>query len=347
MPARPAQLVQPHEQALVHSSFATDRHGIDVEPYTSRPAISCRSPSRADRWGARIPAARNRRMQFIRGALRKLRERPVAETAPYAFGRFARVRRVYGRSMGLAQRAGLVPRTRPVRLETLFPGLEPKALAAQMRERSAAFGLRLPEEVVSSLARAARSGTLRQWQTGRLFHAADVTDGRLPDGSAAVLADLHEASLLPEVQRVARDPLLIDTIGEYLGYVPMGYDPRILFSFAGDYSESERRFVGQTFEYHFDVHAYNFVYVNVYLVDVDEDAGAHVMVLGSHDDKPLRWLFGSAKRSDATIEIHYGQPRVLTIVGPAGTGFIQDSSCYHKILPPRRRDRIMLHIRYY
>lgn len=95
------------------------------------------------------------------------------------------------------------------------------------------------------------------------------------------------------------------------------------------------------------MHAYNFVYVNIYLVDVDEHGGAHVMVLGSHDDKPTRWLLGSARRGDASIEVHYGQERIRTIVGPAGTGFIQDSSCYHKVLAPRDRDRIMLHIRYY
>ena len=85
----------------------------------------------------------------------------------------------------------------------------------------------------------------------------------------------------------------------------------------------------------------------VVLVDVDAGVGAHVMVLGSHQDKPFRWVLGSARRADPSIEVHYGPERIKTITGPAGTGFIQDSSCYHKVLAPKAADRIMLHLRYY
>ncbi len=144
----------------------------------------------------------------------------------------------------LGQKVGAVGALTPVRDATLFTGLDAGPLIEAMREDSAAFGLRLPTPIVASLADAARTGTLRQWHSERLFHASEVVAGRLPDGAAAVLADVHEAALLPDVQRVARDPLLLATVTGYLGYAPIGCDPRILYSFAADYDEDERRAVG-------------------------------------------------------------------------------------------------------
>jgi hypothetical protein len=71
------------------------------------------------------------------------------------------------------------------------------------------------------------------------------------------------------------------------------------------------------------------------------------MICGSHRKKPLPWLFGSANQPDAPVESYYGSDKVLTIEGPAGTGFWQDSSCYHKALPPERGPRLLLQARYY
>lgn len=71
------------------------------------------------------------------------------------------------------------------------------------------------------------------------------------------------------------------------------------------------------------------------------------MVRGSHTRKPLTWLIGSARKSDAQIASRYTSSDVLTIEGPAGTGFLEDTSCYHKALPPLERMRLLLQIRYH
>ncbi len=286
-------------------------------------------------------------MSFARAVVHRLRAKPLAQNAPYALGRFATVRQIYAAALRTGQRVGAVPGLAAVRGPTRFPDLDPATAAAAIARDSACFDLRLPEADVRALATLADARPLRQWQTERLFRRADVVAGRLPDGAAAVLADVDEAHLAPVVQAVARDPRLLEIVSSALGYRPVGCDPRILVSFAGDYGDDERRAVGQTFEYHFDVHSWSFIYVNIYLVEVDADAGAHVMVLGTHRDKPLAWLLGSAKQPDDAIEAHYGPDRIRTLTGPAGTGFIQDSSCYHKVLAPTRRDRVMLHLRYY
>jgi hypothetical protein len=58
-------------------------------------------------------------------------------------------------------------------------------------------------------------------------------------------------------------------------------------------------------------------------------------------------LYGSARATDEQIYRMYPKEQVVSIVGDAGTGFVQDSSCYHKVLSPKTNDRLMLHLRYY
>jgi ectoine hydroxylase-related dioxygenase (phytanoyl-CoA dioxygenase family) len=98
--------------------------------------------------------------------------------------------------------------------------------------------------------------------------------------------------------------------------------------------------------FHYDVHGFNFVYVNFYLSDTDRDSGAHVLIAGSHRDKSLRQLFGSARISDEAALRRYGAERVRIIEAKAGSGFFEDTACYHKALPPSARDRLMLQLRY-
>jgi hypothetical protein len=70
------------------------------------------------------------------------------------------------------------------------------------------------------------------------------------------------------------------------------------------------------------------------------------MMKRSHDRKPLRMLLGSAHASEESVRKLYGIENEITIEGPAGTGFVQDTSCYHRAAPPTRGDRLMLAVRF-
>jgi hypothetical protein len=216
-----------------------------------------------------------------------------------------------------------------------------------LHNESACFGLRIDSERVDEIVAACEQATLRHWRTFREFKKSDVKNGRLPGGMPAVIAEVLGIDAVPAARAVAETPEVLRAIELYTGYRPIGFDLRVLASFAGDLSPETRRHYGQTIDFHFDVHSYNFIYANYYLTDVDAESGAHVMVLGSHTDKPPSWLFGSARRTDAEIEERYPSERVRVIQGAAGDGFLQDSSCYHKVLAPKKADRLMLHIRYY
>lgn len=271
---------------------------------------------------------------------------PIRENLPYLLGRFSGIRSAYGRTIGGLQKIGALPGLTRARQEVVR-GPEPETLIEALGRQSAYIGLELASETVDEIVSACRRLTLRQWLTSRQFRFDDVKDGRLPDGNPALIADVLGAESIAAARAVAHSPRILSALEGYMRYRPIGVDVRVLASFAGDFSDETWRAYGQTVDFHFDVHSYNFIYANYYLTDVDASSGAHVMVLGTHAEKPLNWLFGPARRSDAEIGGAYRPEEVRTIEGSRGLGFLQDSSCYHKALPPKTHDRLLLHIRYY
>jgi hypothetical protein len=286
--------------------------------------------------------------QFVRQVVNRVRTEGMEKLLPWSLGRFATVRRIYGQTLGAAQAVGAVPGLKAVTKESLFPGRSASQLARGLASDSAFFGLTIPQPQLGALIEAIDRSHCVSWGTHRRFRPSELNaEGRLPDGTPVILADVEGIGLDPTARRIATDPLLLSALEIHLGYRPVQVDVRALKSFVCSVSDDERRAVQQTIDYHFDVHSYSFGYANFYLSDVDADSGAHVMVLGSHRDKPVAWLFDSSRRSDPEIEKYYPADRIRTITGRAGVGFLQDSSCYHKVLRPKGRVRTMLHVRYY
>ena len=278
--------------------------------------------------------------------LERTRRVGLGPVLTYALGRFPQVRGSYGTAMGLLQRLGAVQGLSAHHDQSCFHGISAPAIVADLELQAGAFGLTLPPEILNALVAFCASARRKDWGSQRTVPLDAIREGRLPDGTPVFVADVVGADLNTAALQVTRDPVLLAAVTGYLGYAPVGAHTRILHSPVVDAPYEARRNV-QTVDYHFDVHGYNFVYANFYLSDVELNAGAHEMVLGSHADKPAKWLFGSARRTDQEILDYYGPERIKTITGPAGTGFVQDSSCYHRVLAPVSQERLMLHIRYY
>jgi hypothetical protein len=281
---------------------------------------------------------------FVGNVVRSMKKRGLSGSLPYALGRFSVVRRSYSRTVALAQGLGAVPGlargAAPV-----VGGLDGEAALAGLQRDSVTPAVRLPPELVERLRAFAMSAPWVAEGTAP-FHLQEVVDGRL-GGHPVVIADVLDPDACPDVRQVATDPGVLALLERYMGYRPIGVRIRMLYSWAASYTKAERDFAGQTVDYHFDVQSYNFVYANYYLTDTDERSGAHVMIDGSHRDKPVAWLLGSARQGDEAVRAQYGAARERVISGPAGTGFLQDSSCYHKALAPHDRDRLILQVRYY
>jgi len=280
-------------------------------------------------------------LAFLDQAVTRLRTSGLKATLPYALGRFRLVRAIYSQQARLLRGHAELSANR----EAIFPGID-VAVAIRSLRRDAVFrSISLPPSYVVELKQFATTLPLKVVNGPSGFHYADVKEGCLADASIVPLAYVKDIDEIPLIKKIAEDPVAMAVMGGYLGYAPR-YQARLYWSFVNEASLMQRRQASQTIEYHYDVEGFNFAYMSFYLTDCDRLSGAHVMVIGSHVDKPLKWLFGSARMDDKIVESHYSSDRLLLLEGRAGYGFLQDSSCLHKALPPSSAERLMLQIRY-
>lgn len=265
---------------------------------------------------------------------------------PYALGRFATVRKVYSRLNGLRYPLDRRTSRGPVS-DPIFPAVDVGRAVQELREDAVAFRFDLPTPLVDEIHDFARRGLCKSsgFQGHRPFE--EIASGQTIEGQRLAMAEVINPLGCDAIRRIVESEALRQTCMRYLGYQPPKADIRLFWSFVSNLSENERRQQFQTIDYHVDIHDFNFCYAHFYLTDTDARSGTHVMVRGSHTRKPLTWLIGSARKSDAQIASRYTSHDVLTIEGPAGTGFLEDTSCYHKALPPLERMRLLLQIRYH
>jgi hypothetical protein len=211
------------------------------------------------------------------------------------------------------------------------------------------IGLNLPSDTVADILAFAHSEQLHANYdpNGPTFRYADVHRGKAADGRSIAIAGIHDPCRCPAIRGIVDDPVLRAIVAGYLGHEPREVMTILHWSFASAFTdEKRRRLKHHVIDYHYDVGGYNFVYASFYITDTDRNSGAHVMMKRSHNKKPLRMLLGSAVASQEAVRERYGIENEITIEGPAGTGFVQDTSCYHRATPPIQRDRLMLAVRF-
>lgn len=272
----------------------------------------------------------------------------------YALGRFATVRDVYSALNGLKD---VVVRTTPLAIGDLYKPVNSTVDIArsshvvssrsaaeqveEMRRLSYSLGPRLDEAALTALQAQARQRTLyaKDREVGSY-----ATVSKAPGKTA--LATVHESSKLETVRAIAGDAFLYEAASMFLGYRPRQVSSWLFWSLANRLSDDERREAAQTIDYHYDVDGFNFMYANFYLLDTTERNGAHALIAGSSRRKRLRHLLGSARLGNEEAWQTYGHDAECILKGPAGFGFLEDASCYHKALPPESGERLMLQLRY-
>jgi hypothetical protein len=267
----------------------------------------------------------------------------------YALGRFRTVRSAYSGVRQLAASFGSTAVSDADEHTTLFPGTDISRVVQTIREEAVFVGLQLPAGIVAEIDAFARSEPLHAIfdPTGPTFKYADVVRGKCVDGRAVPVGGICEPSRCPAVQAVVNDPALRAIVRSYLGHEPRRVMTILDWSFASDFTdEARRRMRHHVIDYHYDVGGFNFVYASFYITDTDRHSGAHCMMKRSHNRKPLRMLLGSATASEADVRRQFGIENEIVIEGPAGLGFVQDTSCYHRATPPTQGDRLMLAVRF-
>ena len=145
---------------------------------------------------------------------------------------------------------------------------------------------------------------------------------------------------------ISRDKYLLDLASNYIGHINK-IESKVLWSTVCNATDDWREESGQTITYHYDVHDLNFVYIFFYLTDCNIKSGAHQIIKGSHTKKFLfKHLIGSVKKTENDLRKDFIDDKFITIEGQKGSGFIEDTSCFHRALPPLDKPRLTLQIRY-
>ena len=273
----------------------------------------------------------------------RVRQHGIVNASTYLLGRFRVVRKasrlirsaLNGNQPTLTEEESLVG-----------PFLTDDALTILGRD-GVYLGLQLKPDTLALL-QAFASNAERRVAHGDRQIATDETLGTLDAcGQPAVIINYLSPELHALTEQVANDPQLLAVVTRHLGSSPRAVQIKVHESRVTNATTDYREACMQTVMFHYDVHALNFVYVFFYLTDVDQSSGAHELILGTHSNKRLAHLFSGARKTDDEIYGSYGgRSRSLVICGLAGTGFIEDTSCFHRALAPVKRPRLALQIRY-
>jgi hypothetical protein len=261
-----------------------------------------------------------------------------------ACGRFVLARDTYSVVRGLTDRR---QQENPPARTSVEPFDVARAVAG-LREESVFLPLRLTGETVAYLNRLALTQPVRSSHpaTPRVPFDEVLEYNRARKTPEFLYGSVDAAESDPVALSIVGDPAILETATRYLGYVPRRRRMRLQWSFVLDVPAAVRQSRGQTVFYHYDVDDFNFVYTMFYLTDVDAESGAHVMIPATHRIKPAGWILGRTWRTDEEVFEHYPRSSEMMIAGPAGTGFIQDSSCMHKATAPTARPRLVFQVRY-
>ncbi|MHA4869422.1 phytanoyl-CoA dioxygenase family protein [Duganella sp. PWIR1] len=215
--------------------------------------------------------------------------------------------------------------------------------AATPAEEAALLDLRLSGYApLGNLLNSAQCDDIRDWLSDKLLidRDQDRPGFTLAQRKDAVrVADYHLRDVIscPHILALANSPELLGLAARYMDCKPTisALGLRWSFPVAGDSSALQA--------FHRDSEDWRYLKVLVYLTDVDDGAGPHVYLHGSHLTRaPVRLRF----YSDSEITGAHSADMLLTAIGTRGFCFAVDTAGIHKGTAPSLYPRLMLQIQY-
>ncbi len=142
-----------------------------------------------------------------------------------------------------------------------------------------------------------------------------------------------------EINELVHDSTNLEIATKYLGKTPIIKDVRIWWSFP-----QENKEYNHLYGFHYDIDSYKFLKQFIYLTDVDEKSGPHVIISNTHKKKNFFEKY-NRRLTDKQVEQRYNKDRINIMTAKAGEGFFEDTFAYHKGTLPEK-PRLILQIEY-
>ena len=208
-------------------------------------------------------------------------------------------------------------------------------------------GFTLAPDVLSELMACARTFVCYGDRDRRLaFHIDDRAAFEQRLGRKLKLANYYDQQLeWPVFMRLNRDPWLKAIARAYLGHAPVVVRSEVLWSFSTPATTAERLKHAQVL--HCDINDFKTLKLFFYLTDVGPNNGPHEYIKKRPVKRTLmHQILGQrcAGIPDETLLRTYGADQLVTVCGPAGTGFAGDPYYFHRGAHPSEGVRALLQI---
>lgn len=157
-----------------------------------------------------------------------------------------------------------------------------------------------------------------------------------------VVAQYFNFSKTTIVRELLSSNIINNIVLGYFKTQPKLVGVNLWWTFPGKHLEKDRRKHAHFF--HRDVDDFKFLKLFIYITDVDENSGPHIVVKGTHRSKlicRLSDLWRERRYFDSEVEKSY-QKDITSIVGGSGTCFFENTLCLHKGTTPNNNARLVL-----
>lgn len=263
----------------------------------------------------------------------------------FALARFAIVRQMYTFFLKFCD-SSLSPSNSQT--ESLFD-LDVTKTVKTLQQDGVCLGLDLPSDFLADLQQYLLTQSC--YAGGKTELGFKITDKELLDRNfdqPFYVARYFNLSInCPQVMQLARDPKLQAIAKQYVGKQVQYTGASLFWTFPikGVSVDSDQQMFSH---FHYDIDDFAGLRFCFYLTDVAVDDGSHVCISGSHIKKRLRYLLNFLSRIQPETELAqlYSAEQFLTIAGKSGTGFMEDTFCFHKGNPPQIKPRLFLQLHF-
>ena len=227
--------------------------------------------------------------------------------------------------------------------------LDPAATVDILKRDGVFTGLNLPPKFLNDLQQYLQTQDCYAGGKGHLGFKLDEKEQleRIFKQPFYVARYFNLSAACPQISQLANDPKLQKIAAGYVGKQAQYTGASLFWTFPieGESVDSDQQMFSH---FHYDIDDFAGLRFCFYLTDVTLNDGPHVCIRGSHIQKRLRHILNFFSRIQTAAELKktYKPKKFVTIAGNSGTGFIEDTFCFHKGNPPQSQPRLFLQLHF-